>query len=95
MPDHLEVVSPEAEDRDRKTKPFRYAEAGISHFWRVESKDGRPVVYAYELDPATRAYGLAGIHHGRLTVPATSLSTSTWTRRGSMPGPPARQGRAR
>ncbi|GGQ36350.1 Uma2 family endonuclease [Streptosporangium pseudovulgare] len=65
----VEVVSPESEDRDRKTKPFRYAEAGIPYFWRVESKDGRPVVYVYELDPATGAYGLTGIHHGRLTVP--------------------------
>ncbi|GAA5766061.1 hypothetical protein Aros01_02553 [Streptosporangium roseum] len=64
-----EVVSPESEDRDRKTKPFRYAEAGIAHFWRVENNDGGPVVYVYELDPATGAYGLTGIHHGRLTVP--------------------------
>ena len=65
----VEVVSPESEERDRKTKPFRYAEAGITHFWRVENNDGSPVVYVYELDPATRAYGLTGIHHGRLTVP--------------------------
>ncbi|GAA3109467.1 hypothetical protein GCM10017600_11780 [Streptosporangium carneum] len=64
----VEIVSPESEDRDRKTKPFRYAEAGIAHFWRVENNDGRPVVYVYELDLATRAYGLTGIHHGRLTV---------------------------
>ncbi|MET9063602.1 hypothetical protein [Streptosporangium sandarakinum] len=86
MPDHLEVVSPEAEDRDRKTKPFRYAEVGISHFWRVESEDGRPVVYAY---------GLTGTHHGHLTDRRPSPSTSTWTRRGSVPGPPARRGRDR
>ncbi|MER5324005.1 Uma2 family endonuclease [Streptosporangium roseum] len=66
----VEVVSPESEDRDRKTKPFRYAEAGITHFWRVENNDGGPVVYVYELDPASGAYGLTGIHHGRLTVPA-------------------------
>ncbi|MEV8637643.1 Uma2 family endonuclease [Streptosporangium sp. NPDC051023] len=65
----VEVVSPESEDRDRKTKPFRYAEAGIAHFWRVEGNDSSPVVYVYELDPATGAYGLTGIHHGRLTVP--------------------------
>ncbi|MFF0313009.1 hypothetical protein ACFYSC_36790 [Streptosporangium sp. NPDC004379] len=36
----------------------------------MESKDGRPIVYVHELDPATGAYGLTGIHHGRLTVPA-------------------------
>lgn len=65
----VEVVSPESEERDRKTKPLRYAEAGIAHFWRVEESDGSPVVYVYELDPATKAYALTGIHHGRLTVP--------------------------
>ncbi|MGI8336339.1 Uma2 family endonuclease [Actinomadura scrupuli] len=65
----IEVVSPESEERDRKTKPQRYAEAGIEHFWRVEDVAGAPVAYVYELDPATRAYALTGIHHGRLTVP--------------------------
>ncbi|MER5622940.1 Uma2 family endonuclease [Streptosporangium sp. NPDC002544] len=65
----IEVVSPESEDRDRKTKPFRYAEAGIPHFWRVENNNGSPVVHVYELDPATRAYSLTGIHHDHLTVP--------------------------
>ncbi|GAA4181293.1 Uma2 family endonuclease [Streptosporangium oxazolinicum] len=65
----VEVVSPESEDRDRKTKPSRYAEAGITHFWRVENNGGSPVVYVYELDPATHAYALTGIHHDRLTVP--------------------------
>jgi Uma2 family endonuclease len=65
----VEVVSPDSEDRDRKTKPARYAEAGITHFWRVEGSDGEPVVYVYELDPATRAYALTGIHHSLLKVP--------------------------
>jgi Uma2 family endonuclease len=65
----IEVVSPESEERDRKLKPPRYAEAGIAHFWRVEENDGKPVVYVYELDPATRAYALTGIHHGKLSVP--------------------------
>ncbi|WP_312881276.1 Uma2 family endonuclease [Actinomadura alba] len=65
----VEVVSPESEERDRKTKPPRYAEAGIAHFWRVEENDGKPTVFVYELDPATKAYALTGIHHGRLTVP--------------------------
>lgn len=65
----IEVVSPESEERDRKYKPPRYAEAGIAHFWRVEEKDGRPVGYVYELDPATKAYALTGIHHGKLNVP--------------------------
>lgn len=65
----VEVVSPESEDRDRKAKPPRYAEAGIAHFWRVEENDAKPVVYVYELDPATKAYALTGIHHGKLSVP--------------------------
>ena len=65
----VEVVSPESEERDRKRKPQLYAEAGILHFWRVEKGEGRrPVVYVYELDPATRTYVPTGIHHDRLKV---------------------------
>lgn len=47
----VEVVSEESEDRDRETKPVKYAKAGIPHFWRVENERGRPVVHVYELDP--------------------------------------------
>jgi Uma2 family endonuclease len=65
----VEVVSPESEERDRKTKPSRYADAGIPHFWRIEDGNGKPVVYVYELDPATRTYALTGIHHSRLRIP--------------------------
>ncbi|WP_378056093.1 Uma2 family endonuclease [Actinophytocola glycyrrhizae] len=67
----VEVVSPDSERRDRERKPQLYAQAGIRHFWRVENVTGRPAVYVYELDPATRAYALTGIHHDRLalTVP--------------------------
>jgi len=67
----VEVVSPDSERRDRERKPQLYAQAGIPHFWRVENVAGRPAVYVYELDPATRAYALTGIHHDRLalTVP--------------------------
>ncbi len=66
-----EVVSAESRTRDRERKPQLYARAGIDHFWRVENADGRPVVYVYELDPATKTYALTGIHHDRLklTVP--------------------------
>ncbi len=67
----VEVVSPDSEERDRKRKPLLYAEGGIRHFWRVEKgDDGRPVVYVYELDQATGAYGLVGIHHDRLKLSA-------------------------
>jgi Uma2 family endonuclease len=64
----VEVVSPDSEERDRGRKPQLYAQAGIRHFWRVENGNGRPIVYVYELDPATRAYALTGIHHDRLEV---------------------------
>ncbi|MFI0349721.1 Uma2 family endonuclease [Actinomadura sp. 9N407] len=67
----VEAMSPSSEERDRETKPPKYAAAGIRHFWRVEKDDGRIVVYVYERDPATREYALTGIHHARLklTVP--------------------------
>jgi len=62
----VEVVSPESEDRDRLTKPVKYAQADIRYLWRVE-RDGRvPVVYTYELDPSLRAYSPTGVHRGRL-----------------------------
>jgi Uma2 family endonuclease len=67
----VEVVSPDSETRDRERKPQLYAKAGIPHFWRVESDAGRPVVYVYELDPATGAYSDGGVHreHLKLTAP--------------------------
>jgi Uma2 family endonuclease len=64
----VEVVSPESQVRDRERKPQLYAQAGIRHFWRVEENDGKPVVYVYELDPATSTYALSGIHHDRLKL---------------------------
>ncbi|MBB2908908.1 Uma2 family endonuclease [Streptosporangium becharense] len=64
----VEVVSAESKLRDRERKPVLYARAGIEHFWRIEEKDGRPTAYVYELDPATKAYALTGIHHDRLKV---------------------------
>ncbi|WP_257578512.1 Uma2 family endonuclease [Streptomyces sp. JJ38] len=67
----VEVVSPDSEARDRDTKPRKYAAAGIPHFWRVENTGGRPVVYVFELEPATRTYAVTGIHHDvlKLSVP--------------------------
>jgi len=64
----VEVVAPDSEERDRERKPELYAKAGLPHFWRVENCSGRPTVYVYELDPATHAYALTGIHHDRLKV---------------------------
>jgi Uma2 family endonuclease len=63
----VEVVSPDSEDRDRKVKPAKYAEAGIPNFWRVEKGEGRrPVVHVFRLDPVTAQYGLVSIHDERL-----------------------------
>ena len=67
----VEVVSEDSEERDRDAKPRKYAAAGIAHYWRVENDDGRPVVYVFELEPATRTYAVTGIHREqlKLTVP--------------------------
>ncbi|MFB4264140.1 Uma2 family endonuclease [Nonomuraea sp. GTA35] len=62
----VEVVSDESRERDRTTKPIKYSDAGIKHFWRVEQEDGMPVVYTFELEPAVRAYVPTGIHRKRL-----------------------------
>ncbi|MGI5470395.1 Uma2 family endonuclease [Streptomyces sp. CA-132043] len=64
----VEVVSADSRERDREVKPHKYARAGVAHFWRVEKNDGLPVVYVYELDPATKVYALSGIHHNRLKL---------------------------
>ncbi|GGV70310.1 hypothetical protein GCM10010277_81130 [Streptomyces longisporoflavus] len=63
-------VSPDSRERDREVKPRKYAQAGVPHFWRVEqdAEKGLPVVYVFELDPATKSYGLTGIFHDRLKV---------------------------
>lgn len=84
----VEVVSEDSEQRDRRVKPHKYAQAGIPHFWRVESDDGLPVVYVYELDPATKAYVPTGIFHDemKLTVPfplAIDLTSMRRPRAGS------------
>jgi len=65
----VEVVSPESELRDRERKPQLYAKAGIQHFWRVErGADGAPVVYVFELDPATGAYTPSCVAREQLKV---------------------------
>ncbi len=64
----VEVVSPDSEARDRDAKPLKYAAAGIPHLWRVENVNGKPVVYVFELEPATHTYAVTGIHHDELKV---------------------------
>lgn len=70
----VEVVSPDSEERDRTTKPLKYAESAIRHYWRVErGADNQVIVYAYELDPVTVRYVPVGIYHDRLTTTAPFL----------------------
>ncbi|MFC5913456.1 Uma2 family endonuclease [Streptomyces pulveraceus] len=66
----VEVVSPDSEDRDRDTKPHKYAAAGIPHFWRVEmsGEHDRPAVWTYECDEVTKRYVPTGVHHDRLKL---------------------------
>lgn len=65
----IEVVSPDTEERDRHTKPERYAAAGIPHFWRVENEEDKPVVHVYELDETTSTYVPTDIVRAELGVP--------------------------
>ncbi|WP_017542973.1 Uma2 family endonuclease [Nocardiopsis prasina] len=46
----VEIVSPESRERDRTTKPMKYAAAGIPHFWRIEPEETGPAIHVYELD---------------------------------------------
>ncbi|MGW2900352.1 Uma2 family endonuclease [Streptomyces sp. NPDC001212] len=62
----MEVVSDESADRDRSLKPFKYAQAGIPHYWRIEEENGLPVIHTYELDHTTRAYVATGISRDRM-----------------------------
>jgi Uma2 family endonuclease len=62
----IEVVSEESADRDRSLKPFKYAQARIPFFWRVEDEEGAARVHTYELDTMTNSYVPTGIHRGRL-----------------------------
>ncbi|MEW1870376.1 Uma2 family endonuclease [Streptomyces caelestis] len=66
----IEVVSPDSESRDRTTKPHKYGNAGIPHFWRVErdGTDRKPLIHVYELDPLTRAYVHMDMHRDRIKV---------------------------
>lgn len=67
----VEIVSEESAERDRDTKPRKYAEAGIPHFWRVEEDNGAPVVHVFELEVTTGTYVATAIERGvlRLKVP--------------------------
>ncbi|MFD8553001.1 Uma2 family endonuclease [Streptomyces fradiae] len=64
----VEIVSRDSVRRDRDVKHRKYADAGFRHFWRVEEEGGLPVVYVYELDPATQQYAVPVIHRDRLKL---------------------------
>ncbi|MFJ9760209.1 hypothetical protein [Streptomyces sp. NPDC101149] len=58
--------SPSPGSRDRSLRPFKCAQAGIPHYWRIEEEGGLPVIHTYELDETTRAYVATGIHRDRM-----------------------------
>lgn len=79
-----EIVSPSTRSRDRILKLAKYAEAGISYYWRVEPKEG-PALYTYELGE-DRSYRLChAVQAGEkieLTRPfPVTLDPADWTRR--------------
>ena len=71
-PEHIalavEIVSPESGDRDREVKPRKFAQAGIAHYWRIEEDNGKPVVYAYELDRDLGRYTPVAVERERLKL---------------------------
>lgn len=87
----VEVVSEDSEDRDREVKPPKYARAGIPYYWRIEENEGLPVVYVFELDSVTKAYGLTGIYHDKLELvvpfPIDIDLTAVYRRRPIVPPP--------
>lgn len=85
----VEVVSADSVERDRDTKPRRYAASGIKYFWRVENENRRVVVYTYELDPANSSYAITGIHHDRLV---TSVPFEVEVDLTKVNAPPSQQG---
>ncbi|MEU0490633.1 Uma2 family endonuclease [Nocardiopsis sp. NPDC006139] len=46
----VEIVSPESRDRDRTTKPLKYAQAGIPHYWIIEPEENGAAIHVHELD---------------------------------------------
>ncbi|SDN46656.1 Uma2 family endonuclease [Allokutzneria albata] len=71
----VEVVSRGSRREDRGSKPLAYAEAGIPHFWRIESPASGALAitaHTFELDEGSGEYRETGAHHPRL---ATTLVT--------------------
>jgi Uma2 family endonuclease len=65
----VEVVSNGSKRGDRGAKPLAYAEAGIPHFWRVETPEsGASRLSVYTFDLGAGRYVQSGEHSGRLTL---------------------------
>ena len=55
----VEIVSPSSQSMDRVMKPALYAQAGIPHYWLIES-DGGLTVHTYTLDAEDAVYQPTG-----------------------------------
>jgi Uma2 family endonuclease len=64
----IEVVSPSSVERDRDTKPHKYAGVGIPYFWRIERDGNRIVAFTFELDPEFAGYRQTGAFVDQLSV---------------------------
>jgi Uma2 family endonuclease len=67
----VEIVSRGSRREDRGSKPLAYADAGIPHFWRVETPESGALtltVHTFELDSG--CYVQTGEHTGRLNLAA-------------------------
>lgn len=65
----IETMSPSSRERDRDTKPHKYAGVGIPYFWRIERDDDqRYVAYTYDLDQQDGRYRPTGTFVNHLTT---------------------------
>ncbi len=64
----VEVASPSSIERDRDTKPHKYAGVGIPYFWRIERDGDRIVAFTFELDPEFAGYRQTGAFVDQLSV---------------------------
>lgn len=71
----VEVVRPGSETTDRKHKSVEYADADITHYWRVETMPG-PVVHTYRLGESSHYLETGLFHVGDLV----SDPTLRWAR---------------
>jgi Uma2 family endonuclease len=68
VPLAVEVVSPSSTTHDRFTKPALYAQAGVPHYWRVETGPDGPTVHVYTLVADAASYTRAHVVRPGATV---------------------------